>query len=337
MPNGTIYNYFIFGFDAEPDNLDLEDYPTATVGDFCVSTHYKDGVYSKWFIYNAFNFATRFLPVDEKEPDVKAPNPVPEGVIDLSVNIGLCKSRKFPNDTVFEYIIYDKDSKYYPSWFPNTLKDYFIEHFNLKDGDFFVNPRGMVRCSNNFKIEKFNELFEITRPYVPCLYDCDDVFCVPDLNHNPPFPKTDKLYIDTNDLGVCKYNNPTNYRTYQWFYYTPGMSVFPKWFNREEFNERDLEVYNYFVYEWETKELSQYAFESFYKIYIVVKQFENRFCSKIKPDEKVDVQDDKHLDRAKLWFYNLPGKVMKYVLKKYKGKDGNIDIVEIYKLENGMK
>ena len=331
LVDGRVFYYFIYGFDKTPVNFDPIYYKDVQLGDFCVSINKNS-----WDIFVAKHFVQKFVP-NVEEPDVKAPNPVPEGVIDLSVNIGLCTSKIFVDDTVFEYIIYDKDSKYYPDWFPNLIKDYYLRHFNLKSGDYLVCERcGKKDPGKNYSKEEFNDVFEITKPYVPYLYDCDDVFCVPDLNQNPPYPKTDKLYIDTNDLGVCKYNNPTNYRTYQWFYYTPGMSVFPKWFNREEFHELDLEVYNYFVYEWETKELSQYAFESFYQRYIVVKQFENRFCDKIKPEEKVDVQDDKHLDRAKFWFYNLPGKVMKYTLNKYRGKDGNIDIIDIYRKETGL-
>ncbi|MFZ1704346.1 MAG: hypothetical protein WAT79_08360 [Saprospiraceae bacterium] len=331
----NIYNYLVYGENPERDKLLLIDavFPFGTYVVF--KNDGPEGYFPEHFIFN-------FDLINDIE-HVACP---PEIGNDFSNNLGECTSRKFPNDTIFEYIIYDKNSKWYPKWFPNKLKDHFIEHFNLKDGDFFVNPRGMVRCSNNFKIEKFNELFEITRPYVPCIFEDRIVEpgsswditslsaerMVPDLNQNPK-------YAGPGGLGVCRLRNSSKNNARQWFYYSPGMTVFPKWFKLEDFNEKDIRFYNFFVYDWDSKKVSQYAHENFHENYIVVKGCISPFYG-VFVEGKDNVEEEcvyvNPLD-VNIWFYGLPAKVMKYVLQKHGMKEGVFDIQKIYKLENGIK
>ncbi len=232
--SGEVCEYFVFGVDVIPDWCSKDSlvsygyYINDNCGDLRV--FYTTSEFNSFYedVSELEDISTytgvESHPANEVDgmPYVDSGG-VPSQYCDVN-RCGECTSKKLPDDTVFEYIIYNINSKWYPDWFPNKLKDHFIEHFNLKDGDLFVNPKGMMRYSNNFTENRFNELFEITKPYVPYLYDvCDDTVCI----HVSQPPA---------NTGICKSKSSgTEYE-----YFIVGSGEEPYWFksvNRERIEE----------------------------------------------------------------------------------------------------
>ena len=121
------YRYFIFGVDDSSEIIDIGCYDLP-VG-FMVLVDKDVPVVRCWMPVEEFD--ENYVPVQNvEEIDMNSSNPVPDGVIDLSGNIGKCTSKVFVDDTVFEYFIYDRNSKWYPEWFPNVIKDYYLERYS---------------------------------------------------------------------------------------------------------------------------------------------------------------------------------------------------------------
>ena len=157
----------------------------------------------------------------------------PDEYVDINRS-GECMSKKFPDDTVFEYFIYSEDSKWYPDWFPNKIKDHYAEHLDLKEGDYLVCPkRSKGRGpSNNMDKKAFDTLFEITKPYLPDLWPTKENDIVDSL-------ASEKDVVKSGIVGKCRSKETGN--VYNYFIVDSGKE--PDWFNHVD-EEILLEVKN---------------------------------------------------------------------------------------------
>ena len=220
-----------------------------------------------------------------------------------------------------EYFVYGVDK------IPYMMDvEYLVNDLGTKKGDFVVMDTGMLYT---YKPYRFDDLFE------------KNWFGGEEKN----IPVPDKLYLHESKLGSCMYRKYNQSKTFNYFVFNPGMSLFPKWFNREEYHDLDLDIYKFVVHGDQNKVVTLHTMESFDSTYIVTKDFYlldsdvDESTGPEKPVENFEDIDFSESEKSFNWYNSLDSAVKLYLIEKYftGNVSGIINIVDMYKSENNLQ